>query len=83
MLLSLYLQSRPTLILKLVVCGEHNISLGYAKPKLGKGKFTKMLKPFDNEFQPFIEEFNLKEKEIQEFAGAATMERVRSMILHL
>lgn len=36
------------------------------------------LKPFNLEFQPFIEEINTKEGVIREFADAATMERVRS-----
>ena len=40
-----------------------------------------ILKPFDTEFQPFIEEINAKESVIRECADAATMERIRSMIL--
>ena len=39
---------------------------------------TKVLKSFDIEFQPFIEEINAKEGVIREYADAATMERVRS-----
>ena len=37
----------------------------------------KILKSFDIEFQPFIEEINVKEGVIQKFADAATMNRVR------
>ena len=37
----------------------------------------KILKSFDIEFQPFIEEINVKEGVIQKFADAATMKRVR------
>ena len=54
----------------------------YAKPKSGVKKFSSILKSFDIEFQPFIEEINAKEEVIQECADAATMERIRSMILH-
>ena len=43
-------------------------------------KFASMFKPFDIEFQPFIEEISAKEEVIRECADAATMERVRSMI---
>ena len=53
------------------------------KPKLGVKKFTSILKSFDIEFQPFIEEINAKEGVIRECADAATMERIRSMILHI
>ena len=35
------------------------------------------LKPFDIEFQPFIEEINVKEGVIRKFADAATMARVK------
>ena len=55
----------------------------YAKPKSGVKKFASILKSFDMEFQPFIEEINAKEKVIRECADAATMERIRSMILHM
>ena len=46
-------------------------------------KFASILKSFDIEFQPFIEEINAKEEVIRECADAATMERIRSMILHM
>ena len=55
----------------------------YAKPKSGVKKFASILKSFDIEFQPFIEEINAKEEVIRECADAATMERIRSMILHM
>lgn len=42
-----------------------------------------MLKPFDIEFQPFIDEINAKERVIQECGDFATMERVKGMILHM
>ena len=42
-------------------------------------KFTNILKPFDIEFQPFIQEIDAKEVVLQQYADAATMERVRSM----
>ena len=54
----------------------------YAKLKLAMGKFATTLKSFDIEFQPFIEEINVKEAVIRECADAATMERIRGMILH-
>ena len=41
-----------------------------------------LLRPFDIEFQPFVEEINKKEEVIRECADAATMERIRSMILN-
>ena len=41
-------------------------------------KIVNALKPFDIEFQPFIEEINVKEEVFRKFADAATMERVRS-----
>lgn len=53
-----------------------------ARDYFGK-KFTATLKSFDVEFQPFIEDINSKERAIREYADAATMERIRSMILHL
>ena len=46
-------------------------------------KFASTLKSFDIEFKPFIEEINAKEEAIRECADAATMERIRSMILHI
>ena len=55
----------------------------YTKPQLGVKKFASILKSFDIEFQPFIEEINAKEKVIRECADAATMERIRSMILYI
>ena len=53
----------------------------YAKPKPGLKRFMGTLKPFDIEFQPFIEEINAKEGVIRECADAATMERIKGMIL--
>ena len=41
-------------------------------------KFTNILKPFDIEFQPYIDGINTKEKLIREYADAATMERIKS-----
>ena len=46
-------------------------------------KLAITLKPFEVEFQPFIEEINTKEGVIRGYADAATMERIRSMILHI
>ena len=54
-----------------------------ARPKSGVKKFGSILKSFDVEFQPFIEEINAKEEVIRECADAATMERIRSMIPHI
>ena len=45
-------------------------------------KFTNMLKPFDIEFKPLIQEIDAKEVVIQKFADAATMERIRRTILY-
>ena len=39
------------------------------------------LKAFDLEFQPFIDEIDAKEGVIREFADAASMDRIRSMLL--
>jgi len=61
----------------------YNISLNYANPKSGIKKFASTLKSFDIEFLPFIEEINAKEEVIRECADAATMERIRSMLLHM
>ena len=44
----------------------------------GMKKMTNVLKSFDIEFQPFIDEINTKEGAIRQCADAATMERVRS-----
>ena len=41
-------------------------------------KIVNALKSLDIEFQPFIEEINVKEGVIRKCADAATMERVRS-----
>ena len=46
-------------------------------------QITTILTSFDIEFQPFIEEVNTKEKVIRKYADAATMERIRSMVLHM
>ena len=54
------------------------LSPNYTEPNTGVKKLAKPLKAFDLEFQPFIEEINAKELVIREFAGAATMGRVKS-----
>ena len=46
-------------------------------------KFVMTLKSFEVEIQPFIKDMNEKEGFIREYADAATMERVRSMISHM
>ena len=61
-----------------VVCGVRI----YTSPKSGMEKIASTLKSFDIEFQPFIEEINAKEGAIRELADAATMKRVKRMILH-
>ena len=58
----------------------HGMFLHYAKSKLGIKTVANIFKSFDIEFQPFIEEINAKEGVIREYADAATMERIRSMI---
>jgi len=85
MLLSSCLQSRHVPILRLEVrryAGIHTIYQIHAKPKLGIKRFASTLKSFDIEFQPFIEEINAKEGIIRELADAATMERIKSMLLY-
>ena len=57
--------------------------LYYAKLKSGRKKLANMLKSFDIEFWPFIEEIDAKEGVIRKYADAATMERIRGIILHL
>ena len=49
----------------------------HTKPKPGMKRIVNALKSFDIEFQPFIEEINVKEGVIRKCADAATMERVR------
>lgn len=39
------------------------------------------IKSFEIEFQPFIKDIHDKEQTIREYADAATMERVRGMLL--
>ena len=65
--------------------GKYILCEGYysAKSKLGIKKIANTLKSFDIEFQPFIEEINAKEGAIRESADAATMERIKSMVLHI
>ena len=46
-------------------------------------QITTILTSFDIEFQPFIAEINTKEKIIRKYADSATMERIRSMVLHM
>ena len=43
-------------------------------------KLAITLKSFEIEFQPFIEDINAKEGVIRQFADAANMDRVRSMV---
>ena len=42
-------------------------------------KIASTLKSFNTEFQPFLNEINVKEEAISKYAGAATMERIRGM----
>ena len=65
-----------------IIC-EYKMSLHYAKQRLGSEKFAITMNPFDIEFQSFIDEINAKEGTIRECADAATMEGIRSMILHI
>ena len=50
-----------------------------ANSQLGIKKIANTLKPFDLEFQPYIEEINAKEGDIRKYADAASMERIKSM----
>ena len=52
-----------------------------AEPQLGWKKSFITFKSFDIEFLPFIQQINAKEEAIRELADAATMERVRSMLI--
>ena len=54
--------------------------LYHAKPILGIKKFNCILKPFDIEFQPFIDEIDAKERVIQECGDFATMKRVKGSL---
>ena len=45
-------------------------------------KVTHLLKPFDVEFQPFIDEIDAKERLVRECADAMTMERIKGIILY-
>lgn len=83
MLLSLCFRSRPVVIFRVEVCKSDTIPLHYAKPTSGMTKFVMTLKSFEVEIQPFIKDMNEKEGFIREYADAATMERVRSMISHM
>ncbi|RPB22624.1 hypothetical protein L211DRAFT_869126 [Terfezia boudieri ATCC MYA-4762] len=49
----------------------------------GLKKVTNTLKSFDIEFQPFIEDIDAKERVIRECADAATMEKIKTMILQI
>ena len=49
--------------------------------KLGLQKLANILQPFDIEFPPFIEEMDTKVAVIRECADAATMERIKGIIL--
>jgi len=46
-------------------------------------KAASALQSFEVEFQPFFEEINTKEGVIRECADAATMKRIKGMIIHL
>lgn len=46
-------------------------------------RFGCTLKPFDIEFQPFIDEIDAKERVIRECVDVATMKRVQGMVLHM
>ena len=52
------------------------------RPPPAMRKFTSTLKSFNVEFQPLIEEINTKEDLMSKCASAATMDRIRGMILH-
>ena len=61
-----------------VTCGGQSVI--YANITSGMKKFTNMFKPFDIEFQPFIQEIDVKEVVIQKCADVATMERIKGTI---
>ena len=44
-------------------------------------KIASTLKSFNTEFQPFIDEINIKEGAIAKYAGAATMQRIKGTYL--
>ena len=46
-------------------------------------KIANLLKPFDTEFKPCIEEIDAKEKVRLKYADAATMERIRSTVIYM
>ena len=46
-------------------------------------KFTSTLKSFNIEFQPLMEEMNIKEEVISKCASATTMDRIRGTILSI
>lgn len=54
------------------------VSFQYTELESGIKKVGNVLKSFDIEFQPFIDEIDAKEGVIRECADAATMERVKS-----
>lgn len=45
---------------------------------LGLGRIQFLIKPFEIEFGPFIDEINIKEKIIRECADMATMDKIKS-----
>ena len=51
------------------------------RPSSVMRKFESTLKSFNSEFQPLIEEMNTKEEAVSKCANAATMDRIRGMIL--
>ena len=50
-----------------------------AKSPSAMKKIASTLKSFNAEFQPLLDEINIKEEAISKYAGAATMERIRGM----
>lgn len=62
----------------------HNLLLSHAKAKKPAiKKLSSTLKSFNVEFQPFVDEINNKEGDISKYAGVATMQRIKGMILHI
>ena len=52
----------------------------HAKSSSAMKKIASTLKSFITEFQPFINEINIKEEAVSKYAGAAAMERISGMI---
>lgn len=61
-----------------------NNLLPYAKSKKPAiKKLASTLKSFNVEFQPYVVEINNKEGDLSKYAGAATMQRIKGMILQI